>query len=128
MSRTNVQKVEKNPPGFAERLDALMKGWGYSSRDIAARTSVSHMTIENWLIGKHQAGPEQVQEVAKLFGWTYGQLYSGEVPAGIMDKVAELEGFRVRARRLAAEIAGELGDAHAMDAGLFRPLPKQSSK
>ncbi len=105
-----------------------MKGWGYSSRDIAARTSVSHMTVENWLTGKHQAGPEQVQEVAKLFGWTYGQLYSGEVPAGIMDRVAELDGFRARAQRLAAEIAAPNGETAALDPALFKPLPKQSSK
>lgn len=106
-----------------------MSGWGYSSRDIAAKTDVSHMTIENWLADKHQAGPEQVDKVARLFGWTYGQLYSGEAPAGIMDRVAELDAFRAKARRLGLALISGSGlsvEVEEMDPALFTSLPKQS--
>jgi transcriptional regulator with XRE-family HTH domain len=107
VSREISSKTQKNPAGFAGRLQTLMDGWGYKLRDVAERTGLTHATIDNWLKDKNQAGADQVSEVAKLFGWTFDELYSGRAPDGIMDRVARLEAFRKKAWRIGDELFTE---------------------
>lgn len=114
LSRANMPKSPNNPSGFASRLQALMSGFGYKSRDVSRLSGVSHQTIENWLANKHQATAGEVEKVAKVFGWTYDQLYAGKAPADIMDRFAQLDGFRALAHRRAREIVSG-GDALDVD-------------
>lgn len=101
---------EHNPPGFADRLRLLFEAGGFTTRTLGARANVSHGTIANWLTGKGRAGREEVTRVADVFGWTFDALYHGRAPDGVMDRVAELDAFRIRARRLAVELI-ETADA-----------------
>lgn len=61
------------------------------------------MTIEHWLVDRYQAGPDQVELVAQIFGWSGAELLYGKAPDGVMDRVAELESFRERTLRFARE-------------------------
>lgn len=114
-----MRPTAKNPAGFAKRLKALMDGFGYNPRDIARLSGVSHQTIVNWLADRHQAGSDDEQ------------LYAGEPPAGIMDRYAQLEGFRAMTRRLAAQLVVgggplESDEIQKMDEALFTALPNRS--
>ena len=124
MASSGKLKADPNPPGFAQRLEYLMTGWGLKSRQVAARVGVSHQTIENWLSGANRADPETVHRVATIFGWTGRALLDGEPPHDVMTRLAELEGFRVRARRLAGEIAGVAIEPTEIED--FAPVAKRS--
>lgn len=125
MSREKAHDNSKNPPGFSERLTSLMEGWGYSTRELADLSGVSHGTIANWQSGKSRAGPDEVEKVAKVFNWNFGELYHGEPRMDVMTRYAELDAFRMRARRLAAEIAGT--NIKTIDAATLIPVKRSST-
>jgi transposase len=106
-----------------------MEGWGYSTRELGEIAAVSHGTIANWLSDSSRAGLDEVGKVATVFGWTASELLDGEPRRDVMMRVAELEGFRARARRLSLEIAGASGQRglESLDPGLFAKLPKRSA-
>lgn len=105
-----MTEVPSNPIGFSERLRLLMDGWGFdSTRPLGKAAGVSHGTIANWLNGKGRATPGDVEKVAAVFGWSANALYYGNPEPGIMTRVAELDAFRARALRLAAEISSGVG-------------------
>jgi transcriptional regulator with XRE-family HTH domain len=119
-----------NPAGFSERLRILMDGWGYeTTRPLAKASGVSHGTIANWLNGKGRASLDEVEKVARVFDWTATELYLGQpVTPQIMTRVAELDAFRARALRLAAEIAGHgAGHVDSIPENRKKPLRQRAN-
>lgn len=102
-----------------------MEGWGYSTRDLAALSGVSHATIANWQAGKSRAGPDEAEKVAKVFDWDFGEFFHGHPRTDIMTRYAELDAFRMRARRLAAEIVGE--NVKTIPAAAMPPVKRSST-
>lgn len=106
--------------GFPRRLDLLMKAEGLSTHKLSARTGkrVSHSAIAQWLNGTNRASLEQVQHVAKVFGYDAIELLHGKAGPDTVDRLVEMDASRRRVRRAlwaAAHAADLIEGAGAAD-------------
>lgn len=88
----------------------MMEGSGYTLRPLAGLVGLSHGTLNNWANGKGRANLDEVAKLAHFFGWTLDELYYGKGDAATMQRMAELEAFKRKALKLAADLLGQTSD------------------
>lgn len=84
---------------FAERLKALLKQKGLSSRTLSRQAHISPRTLSRWEAGESKPSTEHLLRLADALNMAPDELEHGELPSKVRDAIEE-------GRSLVAEAAG----------------------